>query len=295
MTGQERRLLRDFEQFLASPPAALDALRGQIDAFTDRFEALSPDPPRIGAYHVNVPLRAGLRADVAVPPNPGPHPVLLYLHGGGWVAGSPKSHRRLVQRFAQAGCLTVSLDYRLAPEYPFPAGYDDCVFAARWTRENAARWNGAADRIAIGGDSAGGNLAAAVAAVSGEGLRAAILIYGIFDFAAAVARGAMGIEGVARAYLAQAYPAALFDPRVSPLRRVTAQFPPAFLTVGTADPLLPESQAMAAALSAAGVPHELHICNEMIHGFIQLEMLDECRRTQAAMFEFLKSRLQPGA
>src|SRR5581483_3538083 len=133
---------------------------------------------------------------------------------------------------------------RGAPEYPFPAGYDDCVFAARWTRENAARWNGAADRIAIGGDSAGGNLAAAVAAVSGQAFSAALLIYGIFDFAGAVARGAMGIEGVAQGYLAAGYPALLSDPRVSPISAVTVNFPPSFLIVGGKDPLLPESLAM---------------------------------------------------
>lgn len=163
MNERERQFLRDFQAFLAAPPASIETVRAQIDAFTDRLEAITPIAPRIGDFHTNVRLRDGLYADVAVPSGSGPHPVLLYLHGGGWVAGSPKSHRRLVQRFAEAGYLTVNLEYRLAPEHPFPAGYEDCVFAARWVRENAARWNGAADRIAIGGDSAGGNLAAAVA------------------------------------------------------------------------------------------------------------------------------------
>jgi acetyl esterase len=288
MTEQERQFLRDFQAFLASPPASIEAIRARIDAFTDQMDAIAPDAPRIGDFQPNVRLREGLCADVVVPRGPGPHPIMLYLHGGGWVAGSPKSHRRLAQRFGEAGYLTVNLDYRLAPEHPFPVPYDDCAFAARWVHENAARWNGHADRIAIGGDSAGANLAAAVAAVSGEVFRAAVLIYGIFDFAAAVERGAMGIEGVARAYLDAGYPAALADRRVSPIRRVTPKFPPAFLTVGTADSLLPESRAMAQALEGAGVLHELRVVPDMIHGFIQFEMLEECRQALAAMFAFLK-------
>ncbi len=288
MNEQERQFLRDFEAFLAAPPASIEAVRAQIDAFTDRLEAITPIAQRIEDFHANVRLRDGLHADVAVPPGSGPHPVLLYLHGGGWVAGSPKSHRRLVQRFAEAGYLTVNLDYRLAPEHPFPAGYDDCAFAARWVHENAARWNGAADRIAIGGDSAGGNLAAAVAVGPGHTFRAALLIYGIFDFAGAVERGAMGIEGVARAYLDAGYPAALADPRVSPIRNVTSKFPPTFLIVGSADALLPESRAMAEALKTAGVPHELRVVSDMIHGFIQFDMLEQCRQSLAAMFAFLK-------
>jgi acetyl esterase len=292
MTEQERQFLEDFKTFLASPPAGIEEVRARIDAFTDRMDAILPEAPRVGEMHPGVRLREGLHADVIVPRGAGPHPMLLYLHGGGWVAGSPRSHRRLAQRFAEAGFLTVNLDYRLAPEHPFPAPYDDCDFAARWIHENGARYNGRADLAAIGGDSAGANLAAAVAAVSGLPFRAAVLIYGIFDFAAAVERGAMGIEGVARAYLAGHFPAALADPRVSPIRAVTAKFPPAFLTVGTADALLPESLAMAEALKTAGVPSESRVAKEMIHGFIQFDMLEECRHTLAAIFAFLNARLK---
>jgi acetyl esterase len=291
MTEAERQFLREFEAFLESPPPSIEAVRERIDSLTDRLDAISPSAPRIGDYRTGVRLREGVSADVAAPAGSGPHPVLLYLHGGGWVAGSPRSHRRLVQRFAEARYLTVSLDYRLAPEHPFPAGYEDCVFAAKWVRENAARWNGAADRLAIGGDSAGANLAAAVAAVSGEMFRAALLIYGIFDFAGAVRRGAMGIEGVAQAYLAGGYPALLSDPRVSPIGSVASKFPPSFLIVGSKDPLLPESLGMEQALKRAGVPHELHVVPEMIHGFIQFDMLEECRQSLSAMFAFLKPRL----
>src|SRR5262249_50325713 len=157
------------------PPETIDAIRAQIDTLMRRHEAIAPAPPRIGAYHEKVPLRDGLCADVAVPSAGGPHPVLLFVHGGAWIGGSPTTHRRPAPRPAQAGYLTVSLDYRLAPEYPFPAAYDDCLFAAQWVRQNAQRWDGQPDRIAIGGDSAGGNLAAAVAVGAGEGAFRAVL------------------------------------------------------------------------------------------------------------------------
>lgn len=101
----------------------------------------------------------------------------------------------------------------------------------------------------------------------------------------------MGIESVARAYLAADYPAALADSRVSPIRNVTSKFPPTFLIVGSADTLLPESLGMAEALKAAGVPHELRVVPDMIHGFIQFDMLEQCRQSLAAMFAFLKERL----
>src|SRR5215468_6415692 len=156
-----------------------------------RYDAImNGNPPPVGAVHDGVLLRevAGWRltADIAVPFGPGPHPVLVYFHGGGWTMGSPKTHLRLGREFAAAGYLTINLDYRRAPKYRFPAAFDDCVFATRWAVENAARYGGDAKRLAVGGDSAGGNLAAAVTAhlasdPSAPKVRAALLIYGVFD------------------------------------------------------------------------------------------------------------------
>src|SRR6516165_7196200 len=81
--------------------------------------------------------------------------VVVYLHGGGWAFGSPASHRKLGMQFAEAGYLTIILDYRLAPEHPFPAALEDTMFAIGWAADNARRWNGDGRRVAIGGDSAG--------------------------------------------------------------------------------------------------------------------------------------------
>ncbi len=104
------------------------------DFVNGNAKALNAKPPEIGAYHPDVELRPGLRADICVPKGAGPHPTLVYLHGGGWVSGTSKTHTKLCMEFAAAGYLTVNVDYRLAPEHPFPAGLDDCVFAVEVDR-----------------------------------------------------------------------------------------------------------------------------------------------------------------
>src|SRR6476661_6051952 len=164
----------------------------QRRAWEELAVVYNQDLPAIGALEENVELRAGLRADVAVPKRAGPHPVAIYLHGGGWAFGSPVSFRKLGMQFAEAGYLTIVLDYRLAPEHPFPAALEDTAFAIGWATENARRWNGDGRRIALGGDSAGANLAfSAIAASAPERrspVRAAVLFYGAFDLAATAER-----------------------------------------------------------------------------------------------------------
>jgi len=298
MTEGEREFLREFEAFLANPPGSIEETRKQIDIMAKKREKIAGTrAPQIAAFYESVELRPGLRADISVPDRRPPFPVLLYLHGGGWVAGSPVSHRRLGQKFAEAGYLTINLDYRLAPEHPFPAGFEDCMFATEWARENAARWNGDSSRIAIGGDSAGANLAAAVVVTPGSPrFRAALLIYGIYDFVATVERGAMGIGPVAQMYLANQYPTAVGNPvdtRLSPLFAVKpGVFPPSIIIVGTKDPLMPESQALAAALKKSGTPHQLHLVENMIHGYITLDMFPECKESLGWMYKFLDATLR---
>jgi acetyl esterase len=239
-----------------------------------------------------------------VPDRAGPHPVLVYLHGGGWVAGSPKTHRKLGLRFAEAGYLVVNVDYRLAPEAPFPGPFDDCVFAVRWAAENAARFGGDAVRLAVGGDSAGGNLTAAVVThlagdASAPKIRAALLIYGVFDFAAFDLAGPQGTPAEEAATklrdaMVDAYLGAKRDPgltRGSPLR-AAAKLPPSFLVVGTADPLIDQQKALVAELERAKVPHENVILDGMPHGFVQYEFLPPARETIAKMVAFLGRNLR---
>ncbi len=293
LTEREKTVIREWNEFAAKMPPSLHEMRKALDNVAVK---LNVDPPEVGAFHPGVELRPGLRADVIVPKGAGPHPVMLYIHGGGWIMGSPKTHDKLAKQCAAEGYLTINLGYRLAPENPFPAGLDDCVFAAKWITSNAKRWNGDANRLAIGGDSAGGNLTAAtLVALSSDAsapkARAGALIYGVFDFPALLerAKNNPALDGMVRAYLGPQYQAALNDPRVSPMRGVKAgALPPCFVICGTADELLPESKAMAEALRRANIESELHLMEEMPHAFMQMNELSACRAGLKSMFDFLR-------
>jgi acetyl esterase len=291
----EAEILQRVKEGARQPAKDIPSLRKFIDR---NSKALNAVPPEIGAFHENVELRPGLAADISVPKGVGPFPVLVYLHGGGWVAGSPKSHQKLGMQFAENGYLTINLDYRLAPEHPFPAGFDDCVFASSWAVENARRWNGDGTRLAIGGDSAGGNLAAAtLTKFAGENgpvkFKAGLLIYGLYDVPAVLGRerDGMGLDMMARAYLANDYSTLQNDPRVSPIKAVTAGMPPLYILCGDDDALLPESHAMAQACKNAGVLHEVDIVPQMPHGFIQIWMLSAAGAAQTRMYDFMRRHI----
>ena len=201
----------------------------------------------------------------------------------------------------------MNVDYRLAPEHPFPAGFEDCVAAVRWAAREAERFGGDPERLAIGGDSAGGNLSAATAIAlardhSAPRIGAALLLYGVFDFAtirdgldaderlAEVGRGMLDL--MVHSYLgASAPPALLHDPRVSPLH-AAEHLPPSFVVVGGADPLLGQAQRLAEALERAGVAHEHVLVDGMPHGFAQMEFFPQARQTIDRMVEFLRKHLR---
>lgn len=298
LTEQERAIIKQWNDFAAQPRDNITKFRDDLEKFCVKM-GLNAGLPSIGALHENVELRGGLHADVAVPKGNGPHPVVVFLHGGGWMAGSPTTHRKLGMQFAEQGYVTINVGYRLAPENPFPAGFDDCVFAAKWASENVRRWNGDPSRMAMGGDSAGGNLAAAaLLALASDStapkFRAGVLIYGIYDFPSTIERSASqrAIEGMARGYLGAQYPAALKDPRVSPLRAIKpGTLPPCFVICGSADALLPESRSIDAALREAGIPCESHEVADMPHAFMMIGALWAYREGQRLMFDFLRRHL----
>jgi len=267
---------------------------------------LNTDPPHVGPVHTAVPIHevAGttVTATIIEPTASRPHPVLLYLHGGGFVSGSSESHHKLACRFAQRGFLVVNLDYRLAPEHSFPAAFDDCVAALEWCAAHAADFGGRPDCLAVAGDSAGANLVAAAAANrrsagTGPAVCAAALFYGLFDI------GALWTDPLANsqdplinydvvqmliaAYLGcEPNGALLADPRVSPLLAAEAM-PPTFLACGWADPLLEQSRAFARRLEVAGIAHELAVYADMPHGFAQVEFFPQAREALAAATAFL--------
>jgi acetyl esterase/lipase len=237
--------------------------------------------------------------------------TLLYLHGGAWCLHLPRVYARFAALLSNLTGMRVLLpDYRLAPEHPFPTPFEDCLAAVRWAHREASRFGGDAARLAIGGDSAGGNLSAAVsAALAGDPARpkAALLIYGVFDFgmldagsvtpdgalaadARAVQIGKDMVEMMVGAYLGA--PGArreelARDPRVSPLR-VADRLPPSHVVVGSADPLAVQAEALVKALSGAGVAHEHFVDPGMPHGYAQMEFLPGARPAIERMVEFLR-------
>jgi acetyl esterase len=283
-------------QFLSRVPVWNPA--GDITAQRRAWEELATvynrDLPAIGGLEENVELRSGLRADVAVPKGAGPHPMVIYLHGGGWAFGSPASFRKLGMQFAEAGYLTIVLDYRLAPEHPFPAALEDTIFAIGWASDNARRWSGDGRRIAIGGDSAGANLAMSAITSSAAELRspvqAALLFYGAYDLEATAkrTRSEPGLQTQLSTYVSGNK--GLFDdPRVSPLKAVApGLLPPCFIMgAGNDSWCLADSLTLGQALSAVAGLYELHVMEGMPHGFMQMSALEGCRAAMRLMWEFL--------
>jgi acetyl esterase len=269
-------------------------IAAQRRAWEDLAVVYNHDLPAIGGLEENVELRSGLCADVAVPKGAGRHPVVIYLHGGGWAFGSPASFRKLGMQFAEAGYLTIILNYRLAPEHPFPAALEDSVFAIGWAADNARRWNGDGRRIVIGGDSAGANLAVSALTSCAPELRspvkAAVLLYGVYDLRATAKRNASnpGLQLQLSTYVA-GIEGLLDDPRASPLKAVAPGIlPPCFIIgAGNDSWCLPDSLVLGQTLSAAESPYELHVMEGMPHGFMQVSALEGCRAVMRLMWDFL--------
>ncbi|NRA04411.1 MAG: alpha/beta hydrolase [Myxococcales bacterium] len=294
------------EMMGGKPPSSALEMREMLDRVGD---LLNVDLPEVGAFHEAVAICDGVTADVVVPQGDGPHPVLVYLHGGGWICGSPATHRKLGYRFAEAGFLVLNVDYRMAPEHPFPTPFEDCVAAIRWAHTECARWGGDPARLAVGGDSAGGNLsAAAAAALAGDPAcpRAALLIYGVFDFASMgdmpvpempqgpelpADAGEKMVELMVGSYLgSEGREERMRDPRVSPLH-AAAKLPPSHVVVGSADPLVAQAESLVKALEAEGVAHEHFVDADMPHGYVQMEFLPAARPAIERMVEFLRRTL----
>lgn len=219
---------------------------------------------------------------IYTPVGTGPFPILMYFHGGGFVVGDLDTFDSLCRETsAGAGVVVVSVDYRCAPEHPFPAAPDDCHAATRWAAAHAPELNGDASRIGVSGDSAGGNLAAVTALrcrdEGGPAIKAQLLVYPVCD---ADPAAYPSMRDNAEGYLLSAAdmgwfvghyvkdPAALASPKLLPMRAAThAGLPPALVITAEFDPLRDEGNAYAARLIAAGVPVEARCYSGTIHGF----------------------------
>jgi acetyl esterase len=295
------------------------ALHPQCRTFLDQLTAmggkplheLTPDeararmlPPELGGEEQRVhaiadrkiPGDGGLLAVRVYRPSAAPSlPGLVYFHGGGFVLGGLDMNDRPCLALANAsGCVVVSVDYRLAPEHQFPAAADDAYAATAFVAANAASFGVDPTRLAVGGDSAGGNLATVVAIrardAGGPPLAFQLLVYPLVDFTddspsmREYADGhfltAAGLEWFAQHYL----PAAVDrrQPWVSPLHAKLAGLPPAFIQTAECDPLRDQGEAFARRLQEAGVRTELKRYEGMFHPFFSLPGAIDGGRTAIA-------------
>lgn len=245
----------------------------------------SPDPVATvrtfrvpGEGGTEVPVRAYLPTEASA----GPCPVIVFVHGGGWVSGDLDTHDVLTRALAvRTPAVVLSVDYRLAPEHPFPAGLTDVMAVIRWAGAHAESLGGDPQRLVVSGDSAGGNIAAASALLArdtgGPAIAAQWLMYpSLSNGSVTPSWTRLGDvyfptrsvqRRVVRAYVPP--DVSVDDPRISPANGDLQGLPPALIQVGELDPLRDECAAYAVALRSAGVPAETHIYPGAQHGFVQ--------------------------
>jgi len=273
-------------ELLGEPPEGLGiaALRRHYNLSRRQF--LSELEPVESVFHI-LPSERGVPRLTVIRPRgyrAGARlPALVYLHGGGWSVGSLATYEPFCRQLAnQCNMIVIWVEYRLAPEHPFPAAYDDTLAAWRWVQRNTNEIGADPARIAIGGDSAGGNLAAAAAlALRGDtGIQPwrQLLLYPCLDLSASLPSHRKLAEGYLltaplyawyrRNYLGGAHPD---DPRLSPLFvEDVSGLPPTLVLYAGFDPLRDEAAAYTIKLTLAGVPVETLYFADMIHGFLTM-------------------------
>lgn len=270
------------------PPDQLTPVQARAQFHRGRLPFLAAPQPVESARNVQFATPVGAIPVRIYRPQGSPPsqrlPCLLFFHGGGWVQGDVDSHDPLCRELCNAsGWCVVSVDYRLAPENKFPGAVDDAIASVRHVYEHAVELGVDASRLAVGGDSAGGNLAAVTALTlrdaGGPKLALQLLMYPVTDLAmdtasyAAMANGYTLTRDRMR-YFRDAYlpdMGAVADWRASPLKaRDLSSLPPALIQAAAYDPLLDEGQAYAERLRAAGVSTTYTCYPGMVHGFMSV-------------------------
>jgi len=281
-----------------TPQSARDSLRALADA-----RAAIPPPPVESAIDAEVKGGAGRLAARVYRNGSAKSPTIVFFHGGGWVAGDLETHDRQARLLViETGAVVISVDYRRPPETRFPGAFEDAFAATRNVVARIGEFGGDLTRVGVAGDSAGGNLAAAVAiAARDAGIKLAgqLLVYpvtdalGRFADAQANARFASRQENAEGYFLSRAVmqwfcghylgsEADGADWRASPLRAASlAGLAPAIVATAWYDPLRDEGAAYAKALQAAGVPTQYHPGFGLIHGYFGLGDASEVARAEA--------------
>ncbi len=273
--------------------------------------------PAEGAWHL---------LDAYVPTRPArPLPVVMYVHGGGFAMLSKDTHRVMALAIARAGYLVFNINYRQGRGHRYPQPLEDACRALLWVREHAASFGGDPERIAIAGESAGGNLVTALAVAScyrrpepfaralfdaGVHLRAVVATYGFLDLGHTgeylkhprMSRWTKALVlDAARSYLGHDLQRAVEDnPLASPLRVIEADaperpLPPFFVSVGTRDPLLRCSKRLKTALDRLGTECALHVSPGEIHGYDVMVWRPSARAKWRAAYAFLEAHMGAGA
>lgn len=275
---QVEGLLREMAAEGAPPIRELPIAEAR--AMAEGMVVLAGDPIEVGSIRdITIPVDAAeIGARVYTPEGTGPHPVVMFFHGGGWVICSLDSHDNVARAICRdADAVVVSVDYRMAPEFRFPTAANDCYAATRWVADNATSLGGDASRLAVCGDSAGGNLSAVVSQMArdagGPALSFAALIYPAVDMTAqggSLDQNASGyflerddMEWFMNLYLSMEERA---NPLASPLLHSNlSDLPACFIATCEYDPLRDEGEAYGAALRASGVQAENKRYDGLIH------------------------------
>lgn len=269
--------------------------------FVDRYGDVAPRPP-LSNVEVRPVSAAGVAAEWIIPSPVFNAARLVYFHGGGWVAGGLESHRSMAAALADcSGSAVLLVDYRLAPEYPFPAGLDDCSTALAWAANFGPDGEGSAERLYLIGDSAGGNLAVGACRrtllAGGRVPDRMALLSAVLDCSANPARGdaihmdadEAGLEAIVKLYLQGR--TVRDDPDVSPLcagHEFFVGMPPTLLQVSGAEYLLWDSAEFARRLVATGVRAVLSVWPDMPHVWHAfLTLLPEARQAMREIADFL--------
>lgn len=266
-----------------TPEAARAAMRDRIAPLL----AMAPPPPPI--EHLSCPGPGGpIALRLIRPETPGPHPIVIFLHGGGWVVCDLDTHQPLAAALARgSGAAVLMVDYRLAPEHPYPAAIDDCAAAFAWIHAEGRRHGLDPARVAVAGDSAGGNLAAVLAlrirdASDAPDLAGQYLMYPVIDlpdparYPSYISNGrdyGLSLEAMAWYWHLYAGSAAATPDTIPMLAGDFSGLAPALIQTAEYDVLRDEGEAYAARLAGAGVPVSLARHQGMIHGFLSLSGL----------------------
>lgn len=301
--------LEPFVQGLAqawpTPPQSLPLAEWRQRAERLALEARPPAPPGLTTHDVELPsIGRRVRIRVYRPQSSRALPAFIYMHGGGWTIGSIDTHDAITATIAsETPCIVISVDYARAPEHPFPAAVEDCQAAVDWVFENCESIGASDDGIYVGGDSAGGNLAAALTLIFRDNLErqlaGQVLLYPCMD--ADLSKPSYRSEAEAP-FLTTAQMALFWnyycpsveqrsDPRAAPLLAGDhRRLPPAYIAVAEHDPIRDDGYAYAERLQAAGVPVVFRPGKGLIHGFLRARRFCEAvEQEYQALFSWLRS------